>query len=376
MKILIVEPFLKGSHKAWAEGYQQSSQHDVDILSMPGRHWKWRMHGGAVTLAEKFNASIKRPHDKPDLIMATDMLDLTSFLALTKKNTHDIPTAVYFHENQITYPWSPMDADVKKDRNNHYGFINYTSVLAADRIFFNSEYHCQSFNNAIDPFLSQFPDYKENTHSQHILKKSETLSLGMDLKKFNNFKTSDVNEVPILLWNHRWEYDKNPDGFYEILKRLKNENIEFKLVILGESFKKKPPVFDQIISEFRNELLHVGYVSNFAQYAYWLWKADILPVTSNQDFFGGSVVEAIYCNCYPLLPDRLAYPQHIPEKYRANHLYKNEDELFEKIKKTAYNLKVIRKMEQFQEFVAHYDWGVLSKKYDASFLDLVEGFNT
>ncbi|MCS5640060.1 MAG: DUF3524 domain-containing protein, partial [Candidatus Marinimicrobia bacterium] len=50
MKILIVEPFLSGSHKAWAESYAKHSKHEVEIISLPGRFWKWRMHGGAVTL--------------------------------------------------------------------------------------------------------------------------------------------------------------------------------------------------------------------------------------------------------------------------------------------------------------------------------------
>ena len=53
MNILIVEPFCTGSHKAWAEGYAQSSKHKVEIISLPGRFWKWRMHGGTVTLAKR-----------------------------------------------------------------------------------------------------------------------------------------------------------------------------------------------------------------------------------------------------------------------------------------------------------------------------------
>ena len=55
MKILIIEPFLTGSHKKWAENYSKYSQHNVQILSLPGRFWKWRMHGGAITLAKRFN---------------------------------------------------------------------------------------------------------------------------------------------------------------------------------------------------------------------------------------------------------------------------------------------------------------------------------
>ena len=74
---------------------------------MKGQFWKWRMHGGAITLAESFNNS----DWNPDLILCTDMLDLTTFLSLTRKKTKHIPVAIYFHENQISYPWSPKDRD-------------------------------------------------------------------------------------------------------------------------------------------------------------------------------------------------------------------------------------------------------------------------
>ena len=52
MKILILEPYFTGSHKQWALGYKKYSKHEVNILSMKGQFWKWRMHGGAVTLAK------------------------------------------------------------------------------------------------------------------------------------------------------------------------------------------------------------------------------------------------------------------------------------------------------------------------------------
>ena len=42
------------------------------------------MHGGAVTLANQFNEMAWTP----DLIIATDMLDLTTFLSLTKKRSY------------------------------------------------------------------------------------------------------------------------------------------------------------------------------------------------------------------------------------------------------------------------------------------------
>ena len=139
------------------------------------------MHGGAVTLAKEFN-NMKWG---PDLILATDMLDLTTFLSLTREKSHNIPTAIYFHENQLSYPWSPKDRDIQKNRDNHYRFINYASALAADRVFFNSEFHMNSFLDALHPFLKHFPDHNELESVNNIRNKSSVLHLGMDLQRFD-----------------------------------------------------------------------------------------------------------------------------------------------------------------------------------------------
>jgi hypothetical protein len=103
MNILLIDPYFTGSHRSWAKNYQKNSQHNIDILEMKGQFWKWRMHGGAVTLARLFNQSDLTP----DLILSTDMLDLTTFLSLTRNRTSTTPTAIYFHENHLSYPWSP-----------------------------------------------------------------------------------------------------------------------------------------------------------------------------------------------------------------------------------------------------------------------------
>ena len=145
LKILIVEPFYTGSHKAWAEGYAISSEHEVEIISLPGRFWKWRMHGGAVTLAKRFH----KLGFKPDLILATDMLNLPLFQSLIKPYC---PVVFYLHENQFTYPWSASDEDVELKRDKHYGFIIYSSALSADHVYFNSQFHLDSFFTGLENF--------------------------------------------------------------------------------------------------------------------------------------------------------------------------------------------------------------------------------
>jgi len=360
MDILLLEPFFSGSHQQWAEGLKKHSKHNIRLLSLPGRHWKWRMHGGAVSLAKKFNES----EENTDLILATSMLDLTTFLALTRGKSADIPVAMYFHENQLTYPWSPQDRDKKKKRDNHYSFINYTSALAADKVFFNSKYHKESFLGALPKFLKQFPDKREKENIELINAKSEVLHLGLDLERFESFRSSDKEKqsVATILWNHRWEYDKNPEEFFKTLFALKEKEIEFKLIVLGEQNDVNPPIFDDAKTRLEDEILHWGYVETFEDYARWLWRADILPVTSNQDFFGGSVIEAMYCDCFPLLPNRLAYPEHLPEELDREFLYE-EGELEARLETAVESVMGIRQVD-YQSIIKKYDWGELISVYD------------
>ena len=363
LNIVLLEPFFSGSHQQWAEGLQKYSRHNIVILSLPGRHWKWRMHGGAVSLAKQFNEL----NNQPDLILGTSMLDFSTFIGLTKDKSAGIPTAIYFHENQLTYPWSPQDRDVKHKRDNHYAFINYTSAIVADKVFFNSVYHLESFIGALPKFLNQFPDKREKENIDFIQQKSEVLHLGMDLFRFDKFRHHTVNDEPVLLWNHRWEYDKNPKEFFEILFKLEDEGIKFKLIVLGEQNDMNPPIFDEAKSKLKNRILHWGYAETFEEYARLLWKADILPVTSNQDFFGGSVVEAMYCGCFPVLPNRLVYPEHLSDQQIEECLY-TDGELFEKLRST------IKKWvnQEFSFDVKRYDWNRIINQYDCTFTSLAK----
>jgi glycosyltransferase involved in cell wall biosynthesis len=365
LKILLVEPYYTGSHAAWAEGYARHSRHQIDILSLPGRFWKWRMHGGAVTLARKFHFSDL----SPDLILATDMLDLATFLALTRPDSATLPTAIYFHENQLTYPWSPADRDIAQKRDKQYGFINYTSALAADVVLFNSSYHAESFLMALPQLLKHFPDYNELSTVDYIIQKSRVLPLGLDLRRLDQFRPTESGQKdrelarPLVLWNHRWEYDKGPEEFFEALGILSERGLDFDLAVLGENYSRQPEVFLAAEKRLTRHIVQFGYVDSLADYTRWLWRADIVPVTSHQDFFGASVVEAIYCDSFPLLPKRLAYPDLIPPEYQPRCFYDDFDDLLARLTEAITNIEQTRRLT-LRPIVSQYDWQHQAKQYD------------
>lgn len=360
LNVLLLEPFYTGSHKHWANGLQKHSRHHIQLLTLPGRHWKWRMHGGAISLAQQFLKS----NWQPDVLLASDMLNLPVFLSLCRHRLSGIPIGLYFHENQLNYPWSDQDRDIEKQRDHHYTFINYTSSLVADELAFNSQFHQDEFLGELPKFLKAFPDRREIQLARDLKAKSRVLPIALELHRFDRFKAqAQRSGPPVILWNHRWEYDKNPGDFLDALKAVESAKLDFQLILLGERYEQYPTEFDEIQTRYADKILSATYAKNFSEYAHWVCQADILPVTSIHDFFGISVVEAMYCNVYPLLPNRLAYPEHLPPLAEKKHLYKSKTDLHKKL------IQAIRQIDQLRKirtdlYVHHYSWKHQISGYD------------
>ena len=381
MKIALVSPYHGGSHRAWAEGYRQHSRHDVNLLTMPDRFWKWRMHGGAVTLARRFMAAGQRP----DLILATDMLDLTTFLALTRPRTGGTPAVLYMHENQLTYPLpagkttGPMRRQLG-ERDRHYAFINYASMLAADRVLFNSQYHHDSFFAALPNFLKHFPEYNELGTITALQSKSQVLPVGIDLKRLEieDWGLEIGGQSPIsspqslILWNQRWEYDKNPADFFQALYALADEGIPFRLALCGQHYGKRPPIFDEATERLSEQIVHVGYAKD-KLYKELLWQAAVTVSTAHHEFFGISVLEAIACHTFPILPHRLSYPELIPEQHHLRCLYQNQGGLVQRLRwALAHAEEAAAIAAELAAAVQKYDWTRLAPPYDAILAGLAE----
>ncbi|HVO69414.1 MAG TPA: DUF3524 domain-containing protein [Aggregatilineaceae bacterium] len=363
MRILILEPYDAGSHGVWMRDYQAHSAHEVHLLSLEGQYWQWRMLGGAVTLADQFLAL----NLASDLIVGSDMLDLAAFLALTRPVTAHTPTAVYFHENQLTYPAYP-----RQKLRQHYAFINYLSALAADAVFFNSAFHRDAFLAELPRLLKHYPDHT-NLHTVDLVRrKSEVLPVGLDLRRYDAHRPAaprDPGRPPLIVWNHRWEHDKNPEPFFAALYHLAGEGVPFEVALAGENVRQQPVEFEEARERLGARVVRYGYVDSFVEYARLLWHADTVVSTSNQDFFGVSVVEAIYCGCWPMLPDRLNYPALVPPEWHAETIYPTDADLSGFLRARLLDLRPAP--SDLRAPVAAFDWRVMAPRYDAALTDLV-----
>jgi glycosyltransferase involved in cell wall biosynthesis len=275
------------------------------------------MLGSALYIAE-----IIPPLEKYDGIIVTDLFNLADFKALVGSPCP--PVLVYFHENQMTYPQPPGDKGAFQ-----LGIINITTALAADRVLFNSKMHRDAFLKAVPKFLKRGRDFRPTGIAEKIREKSDVLYPGITMS--DDGVVEKQTDPPLIIWNHRWGYDKNGETFFSALDALEDSGLDFRLAVMGENFGKIPEEFVTAEDKFKDKLLQFGYVPNRAAYEKWLKQGAVVVSTSMQENYGISVIEAMIAGCVPLLPNRLSYPEILPEKYHEQFLYRNRHDLIEKL---------------------------------------------
>ena len=299
MRVLALEPYYGGSHRAFLDGWVAHSRHEWTVLGLPPRKWKWRMRHAAVTWVAEVERLVAEGQ-RWDVIFCSDMLNLAEFRGLCPPVIQALPSIAYFHENQLTYP-----VRHESELDYHFVFTNLTTALAATQVWFNSAFHRDQWLVALPAFLKRMPDYQPLAAVDQIAAKASVVHPGIEPMPARGAR----REGPLrILWSARWEHDKNPEAFFSAIEKLEAAGVPFRLSVLGEQFRDQPAVFDRARDLFADHIDRWGYQPSREAYVKALLDADVVVSTADHEFFGISVVEAIAAGAYPLLPERLAYP--------------------------------------------------------------------
>ena len=361
MRIAIVEPYFGGSHAAWADGYRRFSEHDVAVFSLADRFWKWRMHGGHVTLAGEFMAAVE-VGGPFDTIVCSSMLNVPGFLGLARSAVGSARVALFMHENQLGYPLSPRDhSDLT------YPMINWTSMLASDLVVFNSRYHHDQWFEDIPGFLRQFPDHSQHGLISAVAARSTVEPVGVDLRRFDT-AVPKQGPVPRIIWNQRWEYDKGTDDLVAALLALERRGVDFEVVLAGQQTPTDPDEMVKLRSELGDRVIHYGWAED-EEYVRLLSSGSVVVSTAHHEFFGISVTEAVYAGSFPVLPNRVVYPERIPEHLHAHCLYDDSTDLIDKLTwATTHDVAASEIVAALKPVMRRADWSEVAPRYDELFL--------
>ncbi len=282
---------------------------------MPPRHFSWRIRGNGLSWFQ--NPAFAESYD---LCIATSMVDLATVKGLNP-GFSSIPSLLYFHENQFAYPKS---AQVNTAHQIEAQMVQVFGALCCDVAGFNSEYNRTTFLDGLSALLRKLPDGVPKNVVDVVREKSIILPVGVMATHSDRASNGDQalalrkhgDSAPHFIWNHRWEYDKGPDRLLAFLGALPIEfNATFHIV--GQSFRSIPEKFQDIhaLLKARGWLGQWGFIESTQVYRELLEQADFVLSTSNHDFQGLSVMEAVSRGCVPVLPNRLAYPDFFSSEY-------------------------------------------------------------
>ncbi len=361
MKILALNPFHGGSHRAFLDGWMRHSTHEFHVLSLPARKWKWRMRHAPVEFARQLEGVCLREFD---VLFSTDMLDLPTLRGLCP-DTASLPAVVYFHENQLTYP--VRTNAVQQQRDMHFAFTNLLTAASANRTWFNSKWHLRSFLDAAAEWIKRFPDFQPD-HLLHAIEgRADVFHPGID-----PIEPAECREPgPLrIAWVSRWEFDKNPEVFFDALRIVKQRGVEFRLFVFGESYGEQPECFARAASEFADNIDHWGFAKDREGYANGLRQCDVVVSTALHEFFGLAIVEAVSAGCYPLVPQTLAYPEVLRDVVSEFHLNTPEslaDQIVHRAQTTADNENV-NQARTLSRRVSRYSWPEVAPRLDENIL--------
>ncbi|XP_017110778.1 glycosyltransferase-like domain-containing protein 1-like [Drosophila elegans] len=334
--ILIIEPFYGGSHKQLINTLIEGlSTADYELFSLPAKKWHWR----ARTSALYFSQLIPLDHEYR-VLFASSVLSLAELIGI-RPDLGQCRKIIYFHENQLVYPVQEV-----KQRDCQYGLNEILSCLAADIVLFNSQFNRTSFLDNVQPFLNIQPDFKVRQIREKIEKKCHVLYFPINFNSMpkrrptgNGDSDLDLDQECLhLIWPHRWEHDKNPMLLVEVLCELNRSDVNFKVTICGESYQEVPAAFENIREKLGTKLVHFGHLER-EEYVRTLLASDIVISTADHEFFGVAMLEATFCGCYPIAPNKLVYP----EIYPKENLYGTSNSLVKKLRNWCRNPRAFRR---------------------------------
>ena len=366
-RVLVAEPWDGGSHALFLDQWTGRTRHRIDRIGLPARHWKWRMRSAPWEIAARWRRLDIAP---PDVLFASDYVDLPALYGQLPELA-GVPSLLYMHENQVTYPGSDGDADAA-DRDHHYGFTNILSCVRADRVAFNSTFHRDDFLAGALERLARLPTPNPTDALRAAIDRAVVVAPGVDL---DAIPLGPGGDGPLrLLFSHRWEHDKDPGAFLQATRHAIERRADLELVLLGETFTALPRGVPELLEVVAPHVVHRGTVDR-EEYRRRIGACDVVVSTARHEFFGMAVVEAMAAGCVPLLPDRLSHPELVTNAPEAI-LYREPGELVDQIVRLAREPRRLRdphRRRATRDAVARFDADATAARLDAICNELATG---
>jgi glycosyltransferase involved in cell wall biosynthesis len=272
------------------------------LKTQPARHFSWRVRASGWLWALGDDPGLARTDY--DLIIATSLTGVVPLRAMCA-GLRSPPLLTYFHENQFAHPRGDTQSEVHRVG---WQFQSLQNAFCADWISFNTAYNRDTFLEGAASLLRRFPERLPGDPLRRVSERSGILPVPLT-EEFESYRSSP-KDPSLIVWNHRWEWDKQPKRFLAALRRLSEDGIDFRLAMMGCG-GGRDNTFAGDAAALAKHIVHWGE-ADAATYRQWIRKAGIGVSTAVHDFQGLSMLEVAQAGATAVVPRRLAYPECLP----------------------------------------------------------------
>ena len=318
MRILGFEAWDGGSHRSVRESLVRHGAAQWTWATLPPGPWRWRQRLGMVELV-----AIAREQgllqQSWDCFLCTSLLAVGELRGLLPAALRTVPIVMLVHENQVAYPTGATGPD---QRDLHGVITDLTAMYAADLVIFTSQWNRQSCLDGFKSVLGKSPIRQWRGMLDRIEQRSCVIWPPVeDPRLVDGIEHNcdiDGRDSETVAWPHRHQVDKGPGALRALATRY-SEAWQLQWCLLGERRGPVPAAIARLRQEQAQFIVHDGFCEDKRDYLRQLAAANWVCSTAKHEFFGIAVVEALLMGCLPWLPNRLSYPELLPQEARQLH---------------------------------------------------------
>jgi uncharacterized protein DUF3524 len=330
--ILALEPFYGGARRIMLDALIHCSRHRWTLLKLPPRRIERRLSAAAHWFAEQLS---RHWVGRTNLLFTSEAMNLSDLYRLAP-GLLQLPSVVYFHENQLP--------EVDADRETTLDFVNLNTAAAATEIWFNSLYHLRMFLARASALVKRHPDLAARSPLPDLTAKSQVMPppLGSHL-------VQEIAEAERPKRERRNVFVETRDANMNLLNSaigtVMRRGEKFQLITVGP-VEQLNPDFPRITLPESDESAHIrGMLQSN------LFISAKVNATSDHH-----AVRALLAGCWPLLPQTGVYRELLPDVLHSSCLYDNTSGALASRMQDAWHLERVEGYENdLVEILRRYD---------------------